>query len=189
MLPTDENNHHIRCGWSTLLNYKLLGECENSFGFCSCSKTVNGGIFDDYGIKYGSVSDVVSAFLDLDSTPCSISYMVNGQALGTAFEFNKEDLNGAALYPHIQTKNITFTVNFGQYPNSLQGISISGYDVIGNSNNLIGTECPTKPEAVEFYNVMPNERFTWISQHVTNNPKVGYAIIGVKEIIDRLAVR
>lgn len=50
---------------------------------------------------------------DLESTPCKIQYTLNGAELGTAFEFEKEKLEGKALFPHILTKNMCYTVNFG----------------------------------------------------------------------------
>ena len=39
---------------------------------------------------------------------------VNGVDQGVAFRVFKSDLGGAALFPHILTKNQDYTVNFGQ---------------------------------------------------------------------------
>lgn len=49
----------------------------------------------------------------MESDTCNISYTVNGVSQGTAFEFEKSKLNGAALFPHIIVRNIGFKVNFG----------------------------------------------------------------------------
>lgn len=118
-LSDERNLYELRCGWSILSDNLQLGESPLSFGYSGCAKKANESVFSDYGIKYGSRGDVVGVYLDLDSTPCTISYTVNGEPQGTAFEFNKEDLNGASLYPHILTKNLAFTVNFGQNPKLL----------------------------------------------------------------------
>ncbi|XP_055311100.1 heterogeneous nuclear ribonucleoprotein U [Sitodiplosis mosellana] len=113
-LSDERNLYELRCGWSIVSDNLQLGESPLSFGYSGCAKKASDSVFSDYGVKYGSRGDVVGVYLDLDSTPCIISYTVNGEPQGTAFEFNKDDLNGAALYPHILTKNLAFTVNFGQ---------------------------------------------------------------------------
>lgn len=113
-LSDERNLYELRCGWSILSESLQLGETELSFGYSGCAKKCVNKEFSDYGIKYGSRGDVIGAYLDLDSTPCTIQYTVNGESQGIAFEFNKDDLNGSALYPHIISKNLAFTVNFGQ---------------------------------------------------------------------------
>ena len=50
---------------------------------------------------------------DLESEPAEISYTKNGEDLGKAFEFEKASLDGAALFPHVLTKNSEFELNFG----------------------------------------------------------------------------
>lgn len=50
---------------------------------------------------------------DLESNPCKISYTLNGVELGVAYEFEKEALDGKAIYPHVLTKNTCYKVNFG----------------------------------------------------------------------------
>jgi heterogeneous nuclear ribonucleoprotein U-like protein 1 len=42
-----------------------------------------------------------------------ISFCVNGQDQGVAFEVPSGKLNGSALFPHVVTKNSSFTCNFG----------------------------------------------------------------------------
>lgn len=118
-LSDERNLYELRCGWSIMSDNLQLGESPLSFGYSGCAKKANDSTFSEYGIKYGSRGDVVGVYLDLDSTPCTIQYTVNGEPQGTAFEFDKEELNGAALYPHILTKNLAFTVNFGQSPKLL----------------------------------------------------------------------
>ncbi len=46
--------------------------------------------------------------------PHIISYSKNGVDLGTCFEIEKESLEGAALFPHVLSKNSELVLNFGQ---------------------------------------------------------------------------
>uniref|UniRef100_A0A182T336 B30.2/SPRY domain-containing protein n=1 Tax=Anopheles maculatus TaxID=74869 RepID=A0A182T336_9DIPT len=108
--PTPE----MRIGWSTLLDGKRqLGETEQSYGYSSCGKKVAGGTFEQYGVAYGK-NDVVGVYLDMDVTPCRMLFTVNRVRQGDAFEFEKESLNGKAMFPHVYAKNLAFKVNFGQ---------------------------------------------------------------------------
>lgn len=109
-----------------------MGEAPLSFGFDSNGKKCTDSKFEDYGKRY-SLFDVIGVYLvsdvkfltpwkifknciqqDLESTPCTIEYTINGESQGKAFEFEKESLEGKALYPQISTKNIGYAVNFGQ---------------------------------------------------------------------------
>lgn len=108
----------LRVGWSTNRSNLQLGEDKQSFSYGSTgSKGVNCE-FNDYGTEY-KVGDVVGAYLDLESSPCTIQYTVNGVSQGVAFEFKYEELDGQALFPHICSKNIAYKVNFGQLESSL----------------------------------------------------------------------
>lgn len=40
--------------------------------------------------------------------------MVNGESQNPAFIINKEDLADKALFPHVLSKNCSFTLNLGQ---------------------------------------------------------------------------
>lgn len=113
-LSDERNLYELRCGWSVLSDSLQLGEAELSFGYSGCAKKCLNSEFKDYGIKFGSRGDVIGVYLDLESSPCVIQYTVNGEPQGVAFEFNKDDLDCKALYPHVLSKNLAFTVNFGQ---------------------------------------------------------------------------
>lgn len=113
-MQNEKNLFDLRCGWSTRCTDLQLGESPLSFGYGGVGKKVVGNVFTDYGRKFGSRGDVIGVYLDLDSTPCKIEYTVNGEKQGVAFQFDKSELGGKALYPHILTRNIAFRVNFGQ---------------------------------------------------------------------------
>lgn len=193
-------DHHIRIGWSTLTDDQL-GKNRRSFGFCSCAKKVTDSVSSDYGSKYGSPGDVVGVYLDMDSSPCIIWYTLNGVPLGTAFEFTKEDISGS-LCPHIMIRNISFTVNFGQHPNSFLGDSEHSegaeyaeysrdYNLIGYSTNLIELDSQARqaaPEVIAFSNIIADERRIWAEQHAAQHPEKLYANIGLFDMISRMTV-
>uniref|UniRef100_A0A2M4A3T1 Putative scaffold/matrix specific factor hnrnp-u/saf-a n=1 Tax=Anopheles triannulatus TaxID=58253 RepID=A0A2M4A3T1_9DIPT len=106
----------IRIGWSIQppanTPRRQLGESERSYGYANDGQKVVGGTFEKYGGSYGK-HDVIGAYLDLESQPCRIQYTLNRVRQGEAYEFDKDSLDGAALFPHIYTKNLAFKVNFG----------------------------------------------------------------------------
>ncbi|XP_049547014.1 heterogeneous nuclear ribonucleoprotein U-like protein 1 isoform X1 [Anopheles darlingi] len=106
----------IRIGWSiqpaASTPKRQLGESDRSYGYANDGQKVLGGTFEKYGGSYGK-QDVIGAYLDLESQPCRIQYTLNRVRQGEAYEFDKDSLEGAALFPHIYTKNLAFKVNFG----------------------------------------------------------------------------
>ncbi|XP_013145418.1 PREDICTED: heterogeneous nuclear ribonucleoprotein U-like, partial [Papilio polytes] len=102
----------LRVGWSTDDSNLHLGDGQLSWGYENTGRAVNEGEFKEYG-KLFTEKDVVGAYVDLDSTPCTISYTLNGEELGVAYEFDKVLLGDRPLYPHILTKNICYKVNLG----------------------------------------------------------------------------
>lgn len=111
--PDEKNLYEFRCGWSTATTNLQLGESPLSFAYGSIGKKSLNSEFTDYGVKYG-VDDIVGVYIDLESSPCTIEYTVNGKSQGVAFEFDKAELGDEALFPHIISKNIVFRINFGQ---------------------------------------------------------------------------
>lgn len=73
--------------------------------------------FKDYGRTFGK-GDTVGCFLDLESEPIVISFTVNGQHQGIAYEVSHSDLGDQALFPHIVTKNTSFRVSFYSFNTS-----------------------------------------------------------------------
>lgn len=67
-------------------------------------------LLQNYGKKFGK-GDIVGCFLDLESEPVVMSFTVNGQHQGIAYEVSHSDLGDQALFPHILTKNTSFRVS------------------------------------------------------------------------------
>lgn len=116
-----ENSHYFRdephvrgfrVGFSMPKSSLLLGEAEHSFGYCETGRKATQSEFTDYGKPY-QLDDVIGCYLDLESEPCTITYTLNGEDLGVAFEFEKSILGEeGALFPHIVTKGYEYSVNF-----------------------------------------------------------------------------
>lgn len=50
---------------------------------------------------------------NFDSNRIEISYTLNGEYQGVAYNIDHEELKGQPLFPHILSKNCSFEVNFG----------------------------------------------------------------------------
>lgn len=136
-------NCEFRVGWSVADANLQLGEAKHSFAYASTGSKATDNTFAEYGAKY-NVNDVVGVYLDLDSTPCKIEYAVNNVKQGTAFEFQKSELEGKALYPHVCSKNIAYKVNFGQLERSLLN---DRQKVVKQPKKPAVTATPTKDSA------------------------------------------
>lgn len=116
----------LRCGFSTTDSNLLVGESTASFAFCENGKKATNGEFVEFGKPFG-LDDVIGCYLDLDSSPCNIQYTLNGENLGSAFEFEKSEVLGEgeeekALFPHVLTKGYEFQVNFADNENLLGNV-------------------------------------------------------------------
>lgn len=116
--PDEKFPYELRCGFSTDKTDLQLGERKNSFAYGGSGQKALNNEFSEYGCTFG-LDDVVGVYLDLESFPCTIQYTVNGKEQGIAFEFNKSDLEGEALFPHISSKNVSFKANFGKLSETL----------------------------------------------------------------------
>ncbi|XP_037955746.1 heterogeneous nuclear ribonucleoprotein U-like protein 2 [Teleopsis dalmanni] len=119
------NEPHVRgfrVGFSMPHSSLILGEEENSFAYCETGRKAVNSDFTDYSKPY-KLDDVIGCYLDLESTPCTIKYTLNGEDLGVAFEFDKTILGESnALFPHIVTKGYEFHVNFADNENLLANV-------------------------------------------------------------------
>lgn len=113
-LENEKAPHEFRIGFSTDDSGLQLGEKPTSFAYASNAKKANDSVFSDYGATFAK-DDVVAAMLDFtDATNVKISFSKNGEDQGEAFSVAKTDLQGAALFPHVSSRNVKFEVNFGK---------------------------------------------------------------------------
>ncbi len=88
---------------------------------------------------------------DMDAEPHVISFTKNGVDLGTCFEVEKESLAGAALFPHVLSKNCELQLNFGQLEEPFFPLK-EGFEFVGKvaeEERVRGTLPPEKKEDCE----------------------------------------
>lgn len=85
----------------------------------------------------------------MDSEPKVLTFSVNGEPQGVAYEVSSEALEGKALFPHILSKNVKFSVNFSGEPAHplMEGFSLAGS--IPAEDRVAGPKRPEKKEDCE----------------------------------------
>ena len=131
----------VRCGWSTTAgSLDGLGTDSHGFGFGGTGKKSHAKAFTEYGRPYGH-GDVLGVSVDRDAE--LISYQINGEDFGAAFEIPKR-LKRQALFPALCLKNAECSVNFGAAPwrfepppGGYKGVSAAGPGEfrVGSSNS------------------------------------------------------
>ncbi|KAH9508331.1 Heteroproteinous nuclear ribonucleoprotein U-like protein 1 [Bulinus truncatus] len=183
----------VRVGWSEDGPSFALGEGGESYGYGGSGKFSYKNSFDDYGEPFKN-GDVITALLDLDSSPGTIAFMKNGRHLGIA-----HCLSGSgrcdpskALFPHVYCKNAEIKVNFGQVgPWSLVPV---GYTFIGLLPPLArtrGLEPPASKSSCEMIMLigLPGSgKTTWALHKQETRPRERFNILGSDALIDKFKV-
>merc|ERR1739838_143309 len=87
----EKNLHDIRVGFSLGTSDLQLGEDAHSYAIAMDGKKCTQKFFSDFLATPLAVGDVVTACVDLDSSPKRLFYLVNGEARGNAFELPEVD--------------------------------------------------------------------------------------------------
>jgi len=192
-LPSEEANKHVvRVGFSTDATSLQLGEETLSHGYGGTGKASTDCKFKDYGEKFAT-GDVVSACLDWESDPPTISYSKNGEDLGVCFEIDREEIGEAPLFAHILTKNTEFEVNFGQKEEPFFPLKegFSFLSTVDLENRIRGSLPPTKKEECEILMMvgLPGAGKTvWADKHSKDNPEKKFNVLGTNNIIEKMKV-
>lgn len=111
-LPTEFMNDggDVRIGFSLGSAPLILGEYSGTWCISATGKQATNNHFLEFGHSF-NFGDVVTCILDLEDE--TISYMINGKAVGSSFQ-NIGLRAGDIIYPTICTKNANVTVNLGQ---------------------------------------------------------------------------
>ncbi|KAK7792564.1 hypothetical protein R5R35_008661 [Gryllus longicercus] len=190
-LEDEPNPHVLRLGWSCVEVSQQLGEEKKSYGYGGTGKASTDCKFKDYGKPF-TIGDVVGAFLDLDSNPVIMSFTVNGEPQGVAYEISRDDLEGEALFPHVLSKNIKFECNFGG-----QGpwfTPLEGYTFVGEvalDQRVSGPKRPEKRSDCEMIMMcgLPGcGKTTWANEWRDKHPGKYYNILGTNNLIDKMKV-
>lgn len=105
----NDTGGNLRVGWSCADGDIKLGTDAWGFGYGGTATKSHANKFEKYGQTYGP-GDAITCLVDLDRR--AIMYMKNGREIpGDAFRFDGS-LSGWPLFPHIYTKEATFSVSF-----------------------------------------------------------------------------
>ncbi|ESO06326.1 hypothetical protein HELRODRAFT_64249 [Helobdella robusta] len=188
--------HLLRIGWSMVHASLQLGEEQDSWGYGGTGKFSTNNKFSDYGEAY-TIGDVITAFLDLDSKPASISFAKNGLWLGVASPLHgfKVDQKSHAMFPHILSKNCRFEVNFGQQ-SSWCPVQYVNHDhvFINNISPMYTAPGPKPPqsksdcEVIMVVGLPGSGKTTWARKMFRDHPEKMYNIIGTDDLIDKMKV-
>ncbi|KAJ9579717.1 hypothetical protein L9F63_004643, partial [Diploptera punctata] len=180
----DEPSPHV-------LRVGCLGEEPLSYGYGGTGKASTDCKFKDYGKPF-QINDVVGAFLDSDGDYIAMSFTLNGEPLGVAYQISRSELNDKALFPHILTKNIKFKCNFGLedswFP-PLQGYTFAG--LVSLDMRVSGAKRPEKREDCEMIMMcgLPGAgKTTWANEYYAQHLEKKYNILGTNNLIDKMKV-
>jgi heterogeneous nuclear ribonucleoprotein U-like protein 1 len=124
----------------------------------------------------------------------TMSYTLDGEDLGVAFTVPKAELNGEPLFPHILTKNSSFSCNFGQdepwFPPSDNSFSLIGK--LSVDQDLVqGLKRPASKEECEvimMVGVPACGKTHWVEKYVVENKQKHYTVLGTNNLIDKMKV-
>ncbi|XP_067007718.2 heterogeneous nuclear ribonucleoprotein U-like protein 1 [Anabrus simplex] len=190
-LEDEPTPHVLRVGWSTTLTSMQLGEEPQSYGYGGTGKASTDCKFKNYGRPF-MVGDVVGAFLDMNSDPIVMSFSVNGESQGVAYEISRSALQGNALYPHVLTKNVKFECNFGNqapWSSLLPGYTFAGEVPV--DERIPGPRRPEKRsdcEMIMMCGLPACGKTTWANEWYMKNLHKNYNILGSNNLIDKMKV-
>ncbi|XP_050722479.1 heterogeneous nuclear ribonucleoprotein U-like protein 1 isoform X2 [Eriocheir sinensis] len=187
----EQHPHVLRVGWSVDDAGLTLGEDPFSYGYGGTAKASTDLKFKSYGKTFGK-GDILGCFLDLESEPIVMSFTVNGQNQGIAYEISHSDLGDQALFPHILTKNTSFKANFGSEPTWME--PLTGYTFTGEiplEDRVLGSQGPEKRDDAEVIMMvgLPGAgKTTWVEKYCRENVNKKYNVLGTNALIDRMKV-
>jgi heterogeneous nuclear ribonucleoprotein U-like protein 1 len=124
----------------------------------------------------------------------TMSYTLDGEDLGVAFTVPKSELNEEPLFPHILTKNCSFSCNLGQddpwFPPSDNSYVLIGK--LADSKELVqGVKRPAAKEECEVIMMVglpASGKSFWVSKYDLEHKDKRYTILGTNNLIDKMKV-
>ncbi|XP_001625157.3 heterogeneous nuclear ribonucleoprotein U isoform X2 [Nematostella vectensis] len=188
---TEEPKHFVRVGWSSDSANLQLGEVALSYGFDSTGKKCTNNEFTEFGQTF-TAGDVITCYLDLESSPKQISFSKNGEDLGSAFDL-PEDAQGKALFPHVMIKNIDCSLNFGTQEEAWFAPK-EGFQFIQNAEKDTlehGTRGPASKEECEVIMMIglpASGKTTWVNNHLNEHPDKKYNILSTYSVMEKMKI-
>ena len=127
---------------------------------------------------------------DLTSDPKSVSFSRNGEELKEAFTIS--DSTERLYFPHVTTKNVCVSFNFGGQPPAHP--PPEGYSFIQEAaeedRDFAVTAATNKSDCEVILTVgLPASGKTyWASRQLSKYPEKRYTVIGICQLIDRMTV-
>eukprot|EP00117_Sycon_ciliatum_P048954 scpid42563/ scgid34787/ Heterogeneous nuclear ribonucleoprotein U-like protein 1; Adenovirus early region 1B-associated protein 5; E1B-55 kDa-associated protein 5 len=185
----EELQHLARFGWSVPSLSYCLGEEKKSYGYGGTGKSSVNKSFADYGEKFG-LNDTITCYLDMESSPITISYAKNGRFLGKAS--NASVGNDEALFPHVLVKNVGLHVNFGSSPPRYP--VEEGYCMLEHAEMGWLAQGPIAPVSFNACTVMmmvglpASGKTTWARKYQSEHADQRYTILGTNDIMEQMRV-
>jgi len=194
----DGAHHDLRVGWSTNTATRQLGEDCMSWAYSSAEgKKAHNTLFEEFGAK-AEKNDVIAACLDMSGQNVVMTFTKNGETLGEAFSFPKSQLQGEALFPHILSRNVKFSVVFGKDKDEKEKDplhpAMEGYTQIGklDTAQLVrgspGIKTREECEFIMMVGLPAAGKSTWARQYAQAHPDKKYEILNANEFLDRATV-
>merc|ERR1719419_713610 len=143
--------------------------------------------------------DTIGAFIDFSQDEINVTFTKNGDDQGDAFQINKSELNGAALFPHIMTRNVKFEVNFGIDKEAADkdnwhaalGDDYVKVGKVGEADRQRGTPRNASRDQCEMIMMigLPGcGKSVWVDKHVADNADKQYNVISTNTMINKMTV-
>jgi len=198
-IEKEPTTYDLRVGWSTNDASLMLGENDKSWCYSTAEgKMANNKKFEDYG-EAVTKGDTIGAFIDFSQDEINVTFTKNGDDQGDAFQIAKSDLNGAALFPHIMTRNVKFEVNFGidkeaadkdnwQAPLGDDYVKVGKVEEAdrqrGTPRNTSRDQC----EMIMMIGLPGCGKSVWVDKHVAENADKQYNVISTNTMINKMTV-
>ncbi len=129
-------------------------------------------------------------FQNFTSEPKTVSFSRNGEEPKEAFEIS--DSAERLFFPHVTTKNVRVSFNFGGQPPSFppaEGYSFM-QEAVEEDRDFAVTAATNKSDCEVILTVgLPASGKTyWASRQLSKYPEKRYTVIGVSQLIDRMTV-
>lgn len=184
--------HLLRVGWSVASQSYDLGEEQYSYGYGGTGKSSCNNRFADYGQRFGA-GDVITCYLDLESSRKTVSFAKNGAYLGTCFSLDAGVVaRGGPLFPHVFCKNVVVRANFGSSQPTFP--ILGGYRFIEHLDRQClehGPEAPrsqSECEVIMMVGVPASGKTTWANGMVQKFPEKRYNVVGTNNIMDKMKI-
>ena len=119
---------------------------------------------------------------DFESDPKTVSFAKNGTMFETAYEL-ESGMKDKAIFPHVSTKNVRFSVNFGS-PVWCETPDSEGYLPIQEATEEHMVRAPKPPADVNECEVLmmvglpASGKTTWAKKYCSQNKDKRYVILG-----------